>query len=83
MRRAGAEIEGAAALSVVVVVMVVPVMVVPMGVVMPMVAVTVHPDFAFAAAADGTHHSTSKSLIRIWSPSVTCNRYPPQRGQGS
>ncbi len=39
--------------------------------------------FAFGAAADRAHHSTSNSLTRNSSPPVTTSWCPPQSGQGS
>ena len=47
------------------------VMSMPLGMVVPVWVVTFDPGFAFAASADGTHHSTSSSLIRISSPPLT------------
>ena len=39
--------------------------------------------FAFGAAADRAHHSTSNSLTRISSPPVTMSWWPSHSGQGA
>lgn len=39
--------------------------------------------FAFGAAADRAHHSTSSSLTRISSPPVTMSWCPSHSGQGA
>ncbi len=75
--------------AVVVMMMVVMIMIVRMVmvmVVMMMMAVRVAGldfRFAFGAAADRAHHSTSNSLTRISSPPVTMSWWPSHSGQGA
>ncbi|TWA66770.1 hypothetical protein FBZ84_106114 [Azospirillum baldaniorum] len=71
------------AVIMVMVIMIVVVMIVTMVVVMAVRVAGFDFRFAFGAAADRAHHSTSSSLTRISSPPVTISWWPPHSGQGA